>query len=159
MKKILIIIVLLFAVWYYFAFIHFKLESKDEFLENYIEKSASSSEDSDDEPYNEESTYDYDDKKKKNEYSYDDGNKQKNEFNREKSQKNRSSNTADITRIKYSIYDESPSSYSCDGRTKCVQMHSCEEAKFFHKNCQGVMMDGDKNGIPCESQWCGGGIY
>jgi len=46
------------------------------------------------------------------------------------------------------------SGYSCDGRTYCSQMKSCAEAKYFLANCPGVKMDGDKNGIPCEQQWC-----
>jgi len=45
-------------------------------------------------------------------------------------------------------------SFSCDGRTHCSQMRSCEEAKYFLANCPGVKMDGDRNGIPCEKQWC-----
>lgn len=55
--------------------------------------------------------------------------------------------------------EETPSSptFSCDGRTRCPQMHSCEEATYFLKNCPGVEMDGDGDGIPCESQWCGRG--
>ena len=44
--------------------------------------------------------------------------------------------------------------YRCDGRTHCSQMSSCSEAKYFLANCPGVKMDGDKNGIPCEQQWC-----
>lgn len=44
--------------------------------------------------------------------------------------------------------------FSCDGRTYCSQMKSCAEAKYFLANCPGVKMDGDKNGIPCEKQWC-----
>jgi hypothetical protein len=44
--------------------------------------------------------------------------------------------------------------FSCDGRTYCSQMSSCAEAKYFLANCPGVKMDGDKNGIPCEQQWC-----
>lgn len=53
--------------------------------------------------------------------------------------------------------DPSPRSpgFSCDGRTRCSQMTSCEEAKFFIENCPGTEMDGDRDGIPCESQWCG----
>ena len=47
-----------------------------------------------------------------------------------------------------------PPSASCDGRTRCSQMNSCPEAKFFLQNCPGVEMDGDSDGIPCESQWC-----
>lgn len=42
----------------------------------------------------------------------------------------------------------------CDGRTYCSQMTSCEEATFFIKNCPDTKMDGDMDGIPCESQWC-----
>ena len=48
-----------------------------------------------------------------------------------------------------------PTRFSCDGRTHCSQMTSCEEATFFIKNCPGTEMDGDGDGIPCESQWCG----
>jgi len=33
-------------------------------------------------------------------------------------------------------------------------MKSCAEAKYFLASCPGVKMDGDKNGIPCEQQWC-----
>lgn len=46
------------------------------------------------------------------------------------------------------------SRYKCDGRTRCSQMTSCAEATFFLKNCPGVEMDGDFDGIPCEKQWC-----
>jgi len=44
--------------------------------------------------------------------------------------------------------------FQCDGRTRCAQMTSCDEAKFFNANCPGARMDGDKDGIPCEQQWC-----
>jgi len=44
--------------------------------------------------------------------------------------------------------------FSCDGRTHCSQMTSCEEATFFLKNCPNTAMDGDHDGIPCEQQWC-----
>jgi len=42
----------------------------------------------------------------------------------------------------------------CDGRTRCTQMKSCDEARYFLKNCPGVEMDGDGDGVPCETQWC-----
>lgn len=45
-------------------------------------------------------------------------------------------------------------SSACDGRTRCSQMNSCAEAKHFLDNCPGTEMDGDADGIPCESQWC-----
>lgn len=44
--------------------------------------------------------------------------------------------------------------FRCDGRRRCAQMTSCEEAKFFLAYCPGVEMDGDHDGIPCEQQWC-----
>jgi hypothetical protein len=44
--------------------------------------------------------------------------------------------------------------FKCDGRTYCSQMTSCAEATYFLRNCPGVKMDGDGNGIPCERQWC-----
>ena len=44
--------------------------------------------------------------------------------------------------------------FKCDGRTRCSQMSSCGEAKYFLANCPGVRMDGDRDGIPCEMQWC-----
>ncbi len=55
---------------------------------------------------------------------------------------------------KNSAPQTSSSSFKCDGRTRCTQMTSCEEAKFFLKNCPNVKMDGDGDGIPCEEQWC-----
>lgn len=44
--------------------------------------------------------------------------------------------------------------YRCDGRTRCTQMSSCDEAKYFLKNCPSTAMDGDNDGLPCEEQWC-----
>ena len=50
--------------------------------------------------------------------------------------------------------EATPTTFRCDGRTHCSQMSSCEEATFFLKNCPDTKMDGDGDGIPCESQWC-----
>jgi len=51
--------------------------------------------------------------------------------------------------------ENDPSSqFRCDGRTYCSQMTSCAEATFFLKNCLGVKMDGNNDGVPCEQQWC-----
>jgi hypothetical protein len=50
------------------------------------------------------------------------------------------------------------SEYRCDGRTRCSQMTSCSEAKFFLKNCPGTQMDGNNDGVPCEQQWCGSSL-
>jgi hypothetical protein len=44
--------------------------------------------------------------------------------------------------------------FSCDGRTRCTQMTSCEEATYFIQHCPNTTMDGDHDGVPCEQQWC-----
>jgi len=46
------------------------------------------------------------------------------------------------------------SSFKCDGRQYCSQMTSCTEAKAFLQNCPGMKMDGNNDGVPCETQWC-----
>ena len=46
--------------------------------------------------------------------------------------------------------------WRCDGRTRCSQMRSCDEATFFLRNCPGTQMDGNHDGVPCEQQWCTG---
>lgn len=48
-----------------------------------------------------------------------------------------------------------PEEFHCDGRVRCSQMRSCEEARYFLQHCSGVKMDGDGDGIPCEREWCG----
>lgn len=47
-----------------------------------------------------------------------------------------------------------PAGFQCDGRKHCSQMTSCTEAKLFLKNCPGMEMDGNHDGVPCEQQWC-----
>ena len=44
--------------------------------------------------------------------------------------------------------------FQCDGRQRCSQMKSCAEATYFIRNCPDTKMDGDGDGIPCESQHC-----
>lgn len=46
---------------------------------------------------------------------------------------------------------EGASSFSCGGKTKCGEMSSCEEALFYLEHCGLSRLDGDKDGIPCES--------
>lgn len=48
------------------------------------------------------------------------------------------------------VYENS----KCDGRKYCSQMKSCNEAKYFFKNCPNTSMDGNNDGIPCQKQWC-----
>lgn len=47
------------------------------------------------------------------------------------------------------------SGFRCDGRIHCAQMRSCAEARYFLAHCPGVTMDGNRDGVPCERQWCG----
>jgi len=63
-----------------------------------------------------------------------------------------------VTSANYVNSDEEPISeqnFQCMGKTRCSQMASCEEAKFYLKSCPGTITDGDHDGIPCEDQWCG----
>lgn len=53
------------------------------------------------------------------------------------------------------VIQESPR-FQCDGRQHCSQMRSCDEAKFFLRNCPNTKMDGDRDGVPCEDQLCRG---
>lgn len=41
--------------------------------------------------------------------------------------------------------------FRCEGKQHCSQMASCAEAHFYLKNCPAVKMDGDGDGIPCET--------
>jgi len=61
------------------------------------------------------------------------------------------------------VYDESTryvevdtyaEEYTCSGKTYCSEMNSCEEATFYLRNCPGTKIDGNHDGVPCESQWC-----
>lgn len=45
----------------------------------------------------------------------------------------------------------SSSGFTCAGKTKCGQMSSCAEAEFYLNTCGVSRLDGDKDGIPCES--------
>jgi hypothetical protein len=44
--------------------------------------------------------------------------------------------------------------FRCEGKNKCSQMTSCEEAMFYLQHCPRASLDDDKDGIPCEVQWC-----
>jgi cold shock CspA family protein len=52
------------------------------------------------------------------------------------------------------VEQNKPKNYSCRGKVYCSEMTSCGEAKFYINNCPATKMDGDRDGIPCESQWC-----
>jgi cold shock CspA family protein len=44
--------------------------------------------------------------------------------------------------------------FRCTGKQYCSQMRSCAEARFYLQSCPDTKMDGDRDGIPCEEQWC-----
>lgn len=39
-------------------------------------------------------------------------------------------------------------------KNSCSKMASCAEALFHQEQCKVPNMDGDRDGIPCEQQWC-----
>jgi cold shock CspA family protein len=39
-------------------------------------------------------------------------------------------------------------------KSSCSAMASCAEAFFHQERCNVPGMDGDRDGIPCEQQWC-----
>ncbi len=45
----------------------------------------------------------------------------------------------------------SESSHTCGTKRFCRQMTSCSDAKFHHQQCGLSRLDGDHDGIPCES--------
>ncbi|MEA3491750.1 MAG: excalibur calcium-binding domain-containing protein [Campylobacterota bacterium] len=149
MKVILLIIVIAFGGWYYLVNFHYA-PSSDEFLDNYLAKEANSSEEEDEFLAGAPNEYNQQLMQIK---------KQAVQEKNQEVQEKKSVKPDSASKIRYSAYEESAATYRCDGRTRCTQMHSCQEAKFFQKNCPDVIMDGDGDGIPCESQWCGGGVY
>lgn len=44
--------------------------------------------------------------------------------------------------------------FQCEGKQYCSEMNSCDEAEFYLKNCPNVLIDGNKDGVPCERQHC-----
>ena len=41
--------------------------------------------------------------------------------------------------------------FTCSGKTKCGQMTSCVEANFYLNTCGVSRLDGDRDGVPCET--------
>lgn len=50
--------------------------------------------------------------------------------------------------------DPGPSFITCDGRNTCLQMTSCEEAKFFVRNCPGMNPQGTRETASCIQERC-----
>jgi len=64
-------------------------------------------------------------------------------------------NTSGGARVLPNATDLNNSAYRCEGKVYCAEMRSCDEAVFYLRNCPNTKMDGDGDGVPCESQWCG----
>jgi hypothetical protein len=45
----------------------------------------------------------------------------------------------------------SGSGFTCAGKRRCGEMTSCEEAKFYLTVCGVRSLDGNKDGVPCET--------
>lgn len=43
--------------------------------------------------------------------------------------------------------------FRCEGKKRCGEMSTKEEAQFYLNNCPGVMIDGDGDGDACEDQF------
>jgi Excalibur calcium-binding domain len=41
--------------------------------------------------------------------------------------------------------------FTCSGKRRCGEMLSCDEAKFYLKTCGVKSLDGDQDGVPCNS--------
>ncbi|WP_158966111.1 cold shock domain-containing protein [Paraglaciecola sp. L3A3] len=52
----------------------------------------------------------------------------------------------------YPAYEEM--GFSCQGKTHCSQLTSCDEAKYYLAHCPNMQIDGDNDGEPCERQLC-----
>jgi hypothetical protein len=50
--------------------------------------------------------------------------------------------------------DGGVSFFTCDGRSSCKQMTSCEEARYFVKTCPGFNSGVFGEESSCENQWC-----
>ncbi len=46
-------------------------------------------------------------------------------------------------------------SVKCGEKSRCSQMESCDEARFYFSHCGLKILDGDRDGSPCE-RLCGG---
>lgn len=60
-------------------------------------------------------------------------------------------NSAVDSENKFTIQRSTTQEMSCDGKTRCGQMLSCAEARYYMKNCDLGRLDGDGDGIPCET--------
>jgi len=44
-----------------------------------------------------------------------------------------------------------PANFQCGSKRYCREMTSCDEARYYLRNCGLSSLDGDREGVPCES--------
>ena len=49
------------------------------------------------------------------------------------------------------LVSDPPKAFTCGTKTHCREMVSCEEAMYYLRSCGLSRLDGDSDGIPCES--------
>ncbi len=64
--------------------------------------------------------------------------------------------TANTTQKPQKSSPDTQGAQACGAKRHCKQMASCQEARFFLERCGIRSLDGDGNGVPCETL-CGGG--
>lgn len=47
--------------------------------------------------------------------------------------------------------EHEPTGFTCGAKRTCRQMSSCEEARFHLENCGVRSLDGDRDGVPCNT--------
>jgi len=60
-------------------------------------------------------------------------------------------NMAKVSSTEVKPKTSNSSGFECGGKTKCGQMSSCAEARFYLEQCGLGRLDRDKDGVPCES--------
>ena len=66
----------------------------------------------------------------------------------------RNSESADIGLLSDETSESRQANFGCEGKRFCSEMKSCAEATYYLKHCPNTEMDGNRDGVPCESQWC-----
>ncbi len=143
--KGIIIALIIGAGGYYYLINYYYAPKQNEYLDKYLEDENKSDED--------------------DTLFVEDPNEYDNQIikNKREAKESKASDDSKVERelmVNQGNYEGSSETYKCDGRTKCIQMNSCLEARFFLANCPGIEgMDPDKNGVPCETNLCGGTIF
>lgn len=64
---------------------------------------------------------------------------------------NRSGATSSPQTIQPLVSPSSSSKAACGSKTRCGEMTSCAEARMYLTQCGLTRLDGDRDGVPCES--------